>query len=283
MDLKAVAISGLPTMPTTTRRRRQAFGLIAGTALAACLLSGCSTDIGTRIDRAYALARHPSPRKLDRIEALLGDSDRDVRTTALVIMESLDAKRAQKMAAVALRDPDGLVRAAAVTIVGREADPEQLPAMIALAGEDPVWQVRSRALEALARSDDPAARESFARALSDPVRHVRKTALRAGVEHPGLLPVDRLSELVVADLDWENRADAARALGVSNDPAAGAALDAAAADPNEFVRSVAFRERRKLPPEPPPAPPPATPLPGHQAAPAAAPTAAPKTPAVALH
>jgi len=172
-----------------------------------------------------------------------------------VIMESLDAERAKRMAAAALGDPDGLVRAAAVSIAGRSADPDTVKTLVSLAGDDPVWQVRSRALAALAGVDDPAVREPFARALGDSVRQVRQTALRAGVEHPDLLPVDRLSELVVSDLDWENRADAARALGVSNDSAARAALDAAVADPNEFVRSVASRERRKLPAEPPPEPP----------------------------
>jgi len=248
---------------------------------------GCAADVGDRIDRAYAMARHPSPRKLDRIEALLGDSDRDVRATALVIVDSLDAERAKRMAAAALHDPDGLVRAAAVTIAGRTDDPETVQQLTTIAADDPVWQVRSRALEALARSKDPAAREPFARALADSVRHVRKTALRAGVEHPGLLPVERLSELVVSDLDWENRVDAARALGVSNDPAARPALDAAVADPNEFVRAVAARERRSLPPEPPPVPAPA-PAPGGAKPPVAKPPPAkpPETPpaaAVAPH
>ena len=259
MDLKAVAFGGLPTKPTTTRRSRQPFGTIICVGLAACFLQGCTPDVGDRIARAHALARHPSPRKLDRIEALLGDRDRDLRATALVIMDSLDAERAKRMAAAALEDPDGLVRAAAVSIAGRSAEPNTVQILISLAGDDPVWQVRSRALQALAGFDDPAVREPFARALGDSVRQVRKTALRAGVEHPGLLPIDRLSEIVVSDLDWENRADAARALGVSNDPAARAALDAAVADPNEFVRAVASRERRKLPAEPPPEPPNAPP------------------------
>ena len=194
MDLKAVAFGGLPTTPTTPRRSRQPFGTIVRAGLAVCFLQACTADVGDRIAEAHALARHPSPRKLDRIEALLVDQDRDLRTTALVIMDSLNPERAKRMAVAALQDPDGLVRAAAVSIAGRSADPETVQILISLAADDPVWEVRSRALQALAGVDDPAVREPFARALADPVRHVRKTALRAGVAHPGLLPVDRLSD-----------------------------------------------------------------------------------------
>jgi HEAT repeat protein len=150
------------------------------------------------------------------------------------------------MAAGALGDPDGLVRAAAVTLCGDGADTETIQVITALAVSDPVWQVRTRALDAIAGSDDPAVREAFVHALSDSVRHVRRAALRAGIEHPGLLPIDRLTSLVISDSDWENRVEAVRALGASKDPTASAGLDAAVADPNEFVRATAARERREL-------------------------------------
>ena len=227
------------------------------------LLAGCNAGIDRRIERAYALARNPTEPNKNRIEQLAKDEDRDVRATALVVMGTIDAQRARRMALAAITDPDGFVRAAAVPLVsGPDAiDPETTILLTSRATEDPVWQVRARALEALASSDDPAVREAFIRALSDSVRQVRRTALRAGIGQPGLLPVDLLSALVVADPDWENRVEAAAALGASKDPAAFAGLDTALHDPNEFVRTAAARERRELsragvtPPPPPPEPP----------------------------
>jgi HEAT repeat protein len=219
---------------------------VAFVGLATALLAGCSMGVDARISRVYALARHPSEPNKSRIEASLLDEDRDVRATALVVMETIDRDRARRMAAGALKDPDGFVRAAAVTLRGDGADAETIRLLSALAVSDPVWQVRNRALVAIAGSDDPAVREAFVRALSDSVRHVRRAALLAGIEHPGLLPVDRLLELVVSDTDWENRVEAARALGASKEPAALAGLDAAVADSNEFVRATAARERRAL-------------------------------------
>ena len=221
-----------------------ALGGVAG--LAMVFLAGCKTGVDDRISRVYALGRHPGEPNKNRVEALLQDEDRDVRATALVVMETIDKDRARRMAAVALQDPDGMVRATAVTLCGEGADAATIRLLTALAVSDPVWQVRSRALEAIDWSDDPAVREAFALALSDSVRHVRRAAFRAGVAHPGLLPVERLSSLVVSDPDWENRVEAARALGSSKEPAAYAGLDAAVADPNEFVRATAAQERRTL-------------------------------------
>ena len=215
-------------------------------ALVVVLCAGCGSEIDHRISRAYALARNPTEPNKNRIELLAQDGDRDVRATALVVMGTIDKERARRMAGIAMTDRDGFVRAAAVPLYADGADSEAIRQISARVTEDPVWQVRARALEAIASSDDPAVREAFVRALSDSVRHVRRTALRAGVEHPGLLPVDLMGILVVSDPDWENRVEAASALGASKDPAAYAGLDAALKDPNEFVRTVAARERREL-------------------------------------
>jgi HEAT repeat protein len=214
--------------------------------LAIATLSGCTSGLDDRISRAYALARHPTEPNKDRIEALLKDEDRDVRATALVAMGSIDAARAKRLAIEALSDPDGMVRAVAVSFCSDGADPETIGIITARATDDPVWQVRTRAVEAIASSQDPGVSEVFVRALSDSVRHVRRAALRAGIEHPGILPVDLLNTLVVSDPDWENRVEAAMALGTSKDPAAYAGLDAALADPNEFVRTTAAGELREL-------------------------------------
>jgi len=249
MVLKAVFFDGSPKIPTSARTRRGRAGASVVGIVAFTLLGGCARDPDDRIAQAYALARHPSERNVARIESLLRDPDRDVRATSLVVMETLDHERAKRMAATAVQDPDGLVRIAAITTLTQGADPATLSGLVPLAAQDPAWQVRTRVLDALAGSDDPQVRDVFARALSDSVRHVRRAALRAGVEHPGLLPLDRVAELLASDPDWENRVEAARALGASKDPSAAAALDAGAADPNEFVRAAAVRERRGIPAE----------------------------------
>ena len=221
-------------------------GWIPGVWIGIVLLVGCQAGVDERIGRVYSLARNPSEPNKNRIEALLNDEDRDVRATALVVMGGIDKGRAKRMAAAALEDPDGLVRAAAVGLCAERADAETIRLLSVRATDDPVWQVRTRALESIAQTDDPAVREAFLRALSDSVRHVRRAALKAGIDHPGLLPVDLLSNLVVSDADWENRVEAAIALGASKEPAAYAGLDAAVADSNEFVRTTAARERRQL-------------------------------------
>lgn len=246
MVLKAVAFSGSPTRRKFARTPRRSLKPTLAAMLAMVVLAGCKAGIDDRISRAYALGRHPTEPNKNRLEALLRDDDRDVRATAIVVMETIDPERAQRMAASALDDPDGLVRAAAVALSGHGADALTLKQLAARAGDDPAWQVRTRALEAIAGSDDPAVREAFARALVDSVRQVRWAALSAGVDHPGLLPAERLADLVVSDPDWENRVEAARALGALKDPAAYPGLDAAVGDPNEFVRATAARERRNL-------------------------------------
>ena len=218
--------------------------VVALSGLAMSAFAGCGSRIDDRISRVYALGRRPSEANKDRIEALVRDQDRDVRATAIVVMQEIDPERAKRMASIALQDTDGLVRASAVSLCVIDAD--TLPSLTELAVSDPVWQVRTRALDAIAPSGDPALQDTFTRALSDSVRHVRRSALRAAAEHPGLIPAERLSDVVVSDPDWENRVEAAGALGASKDPAAYVGLDAALADPNEFVRAAAARQRRTL-------------------------------------
>lgn len=250
MALKPVVSGGSPTTRKSQRSGYRRVLPVAVLAVAIGVLAGCAPGDDERIHDAYVLARHPTPRNIARIEGLLADKDRDVRSTALVVMDGIDKERAKRMAENALNDPDGFVRAAAVGIVAKDAGPDSIPRFTALAASDPVWQVRTRALDALSKMDDPSLPEVFEKALSDSVRHVRRRALAAGIERPGLLTVARLTDVVASDPDWENRVDAARALGATNDPAAAAGLAAALADPNEFVRAAASRARRGLPAEP---------------------------------
>ena len=246
MALKAVAFGGSPMTPKSPRTLTRGYGSLVAAALSVLLLAGCKSGVDDRIRRAHDLGRRPTPANQARIEAMLKDGDRDVRATALIVMEGVDRDRAKRMAATALEDPDGQVRAAAVPLLGDGAGDDTIRRLAALAVSDPTWQVRVRALPAIAQSDDPAVYEAYALALADGAWRVRQAALTSGLLRPGLLPTDRVVDLVSSDPVWENRVEAARALGASQDRGAYAGLDAALSDPNEFVRATASTERRAL-------------------------------------
>lgn len=265
MTLKVVPNGGSPTF----RKLAKAILLI----LLAALAGGCGRNVDARIRALYNEQRHIDDRAKSRIEAALLDPDRDVRATALVVMRGIDAERAAKMADRALDDNDALVRGAAVRVLGDRIDtanPDSglVQRLASQAAGDPAWQVRAAALDALAAVDDPVAVLAFARALDDPVRHVRRAALEVAARRQGLGQVDRIGRLASADPDWENRVVAAEALGNISEAQAYEGLDAARHDPNEFVRAAAARSLREIEragvarpaPEPPP-PAPAAPKP----------------------
>ena len=224
---------------------------------------GCRDDATTRVAELRALARDPTPARVQQIADAIGDPDRDVRATSLVVMSEVEPDRAHAMALRALDDADGVVRAAAVRAVAPRLDPDLVDRIATLGPEDSVWQVRSAALEALAASDGEKVRAAFERGIQDPVGHVRAAALAVAAARPGLLPTPLVAGVLAQDDDWENRVAAARILGASQDPEAYAALDAAAVDPHEFVRAAATRERQALVRggTPRPTPPPASPAP----------------------
>jgi hypothetical protein len=276
--LEVVPSGGSPTL------RKLAKAILP--ALVVALAGGCGHDVDARIRSLYKEQRRVDDRSKARIEAALGDPDRDVRATALVVMRGIDAERAAKMADRALDDTDALVRGAAVSILGdridaANPDPRLVKRLASQAAGDPAWQVRASALDALAAVDDPAAVEAFSHALDDSVRHVRRVALEVAARRQGLGQVDRIGRLASADPDWENRVVAAEALGSVTESQAYEGLDAARHDPNEFVRAAAARSLREIEragvvrpaPEPPP-PAPGAPK-AHPAAPAAVPSVSP--------
>jgi HEAT repeat protein len=255
--VKVVPIRGKRKLPTGVK------GSVRGALVTACILAlaGCDGGPESRIRRAYELGRNPTEPNKNRLVALAGDSDRDVRANALVVLETIDSARAAALGRKALGDPDGVVRAAAIKVIAADAaaDPELMRTLVGVATDDPSWLVRRRALAAVAAIDDPAVGEALSAALFDSIRYVRRTALEVGLTRPGFLPFDRIADLVSSDPDWENRVLAARALALSADPGAFAPLEAAAKDPNEFVRVAATRGRKALResgivPPPPPAP-----------------------------
>jgi HEAT repeat protein len=244
--LELVSSGGPPTRRKGVRSSPHGVFRIVTVALAVAAIAGCARGSENRIRRLYALGRHPSASNRDRIAAFLEDPDRDVRASALVVLESVDAPRAVELARRALDDPDGLVRAAAVRVVGARPDPTLAGKLSALVVDDPVWQVRARAIEALAPADDPAVRDAYARAIGDSVKHVRRAALRGLAGHPGLVPAAALIEAAEGDSDWGNRVAALDALGESASPDAWDAVDKSAQDPNEFVRAAAAGASRAL-------------------------------------
>lgn len=222
---------------------------------------GCGSGTEGRIRRLYDLGRKPTEPNKARIERMVQDPDGDVRGTALVVLDSIDHARAARLVDTALGDPEGLVRAAAAKIAAADlaSRPELVARLAGLAANDSDWQVRRQALAGLSTSQDPAAVAVFGPALSDSVHWVRRTALEAGEAREGLLPLDKVAELAGKDPDWENRVAAATVLGAQADGSGYATLDAAASDPNEFVRAAAVAARRDLqkrgievPPPPPP-------------------------------
>ena len=246
--MKAVPIDGQPTAPTAARSPYLA-GLAAALAVAITIASSaCGSGTEGRVRRLYDLGRRPTEPNKAKIEGMAQDPEADVRGTALVVLDSVDHARAAHLVDRALGDPEGSVRAAAAKIAGADvaSRPELVGRLAGLAGDDPDWQVRRQALAGLAKSEDPAAMAAFGRALSDSVHLVRRTALEAGAARQGLLPLDKVAELVAKDPDWENRVAAAAVLGAQADGDGYAALDVAATDPNEFVRAAAVAARRDM-------------------------------------
>jgi len=207
------------------------------------------------------MARHPGPAQLRSIEGAFSDADRDVRATALTLVAGIDAERGRGMALKALDDSDGVVRAAAIRVLGPPQDQGLLARVTSLASLDPVWQVRRAALEAIAGADVETVRAAYEQGIVDANREVRHASLAGGASHPGLLSTGALARVLKEDADWENRVLAAEILGASSDPEAYAFLDEAVLDPHEFVRAEATRARQALlrsgvpRPTPPPAPP----------------------------
>lgn len=228
---------------------------------------GCRQDVPARVRHLYSLGREGTPAAKEKIRGALGDSDRDVRATALAVMADVDSAAAQTMAVESLGDADGVVRAAAVRALGPQLEAPLAERLAVMGLSDPVWQVRCEVLKAVATFPGESVQKAIVGGLSDQAPLVRRAALTAGLARPGLLPIETLAEILAEDGDWENRVAAAEALGISKDPAAYAPLEAASSDGHEFVRAAAIRGRETLersgtpapPPPPEPGAPPASP------------------------
>jgi len=180
------------------------------------------------------------------IRALLEDQNRDVRATALNALVGLAVPDRTDLVLGALQDPDGFVRATAAKLLGDLGDGAHVGALADVLLEDPDPVTRQRAAESLVRLKGDRAVEALARALHDPMERVRMAAVDGLSKLDPAYAREDLRRLLREDAIWQIRAEAAHALGLSGDPEVAADLQAALADPNEFVRSAVSNALRIL-------------------------------------
>jgi HEAT repeat protein len=224
----------LSRAPRGARRRGFPVFLLLG-----ALAIRCGPTSDERRVTIYELRSEPHERNVARIRELLGDSQRDVRATALDALVGLEVPDAEGLAREALRDEDSFVRVTAVRLLGDLGDPESAHALAERLIHDGDPVVRQRAAEALGVLGGEVSFEGLAAGLADPAERVRVACIESlAGQDPGRA-AQTLSRLVVEDASWQVRAQAARALGLSGDPAVVPALEAALGDPNEYVRAAA--------------------------------------------
>lgn len=220
------------------RRRYPAFMIGCG------LIVACAQSAEQRRSRVHELQANPSEDNLQKIRTMLDDPDRDVRAAALNALAQQGVRDALAIVSGRLADPEAIVRATAVMLLGELGNEQHESVVGRLLAEDPDPLVRQRAAEALVVLGGENALEGLMRGLEDPTERVRLASVE-GVRKLGPAPAKAvLTRLLLEDSEWEIRAGAAQALGESGDADVPAALEAALADENEYVRAAAARALR---------------------------------------
>jgi HEAT repeat protein len=214
--------------------------------LALALAAACAESKDSRIAAIHEWASSGSSRAPGGVTAYLDDADRDVRIAALQALARVADPAAEQALVGALRDPDPSVRAAAVGGLATLGSTAHLAEIADLGLADADAAVRRRSARALAALGGEDAVAALMTALRDADAQVRLEAVRAVARLDPPAAVDPLAGMVLGDGDWEVRAEAAHVLGASGSSVALAALDAAAADPNEFVRAAASAAARQI-------------------------------------
>jgi len=233
----------LDVRPRRKRGRRVFPILVAAIALFSL---ACIKTAGERRSSIYDLRDDPTEQHVQAIRDYLTDPDRNVRATALNVLVGLEVSDAVELSQNALADTDGFVRATAAKLLGDTKDPLHVDLLAERLGEDSDPIVRQRAAEALAEVGGSEAAAALTRGVEDPVDRVRLAAVEGLTDLGPAVAIAGLIRLLREDTVWEVRAQAARALGGTDSPEAAAALEAALADPNEFVRSAAENGLRLL-------------------------------------
>jgi HEAT repeat protein len=209
-------------------------------------LAACTPEASERRVEIYELRENPTPENVARIRDRLRDVDRDVRATALHALVAMSVDDARELALSAVRDADGFVRATAAKLLGDLRAVEATPVLARLLIEDPDPIVRQRCAESLRALGGEQAERSLFEALEDPTKQVRLAALEGAIALNPAGGFDRLALLVLQDPEWEVRARAASALGLTGRSEAKPLLGQALEDPNEFVRAAAARALEQL-------------------------------------
>jgi tetratricopeptide (TPR) repeat protein/HEAT repeat protein len=133
--------------------------------------------------------------------ALVGHPSAEVRAQAIALLARRAEPEAQEAVVAALDDPDEAVRRAALSAVGTVAAPATVRAIARVSRDAPSWSSRVRAVEALGRLGRRGASPLIVEALAasarrDPYALVREAAMRA------LAPLDAsASRAVFAELE----------------------------------------------------------------------------------
>ncbi|MEU8871626.1 fumarate reductase/succinate dehydrogenase flavoprotein subunit [Streptomyces javensis] len=190
------------------------------------LFAGALTDdaaVGVRIQAVRGLV---SVDALTALEPGAVDASREVRVATAGALGTLAAggraadaagrraADARRLLAPLLRDPDVLVRAAALEALASAGCPAPLDAEAVAALDDAAWQVRKGAATALAAAAPGLGVPALGRALADPHADVRKAAVLALLPLADREPAAREAlSSVRADPDADVRAYAAKATG----------------------------------------------------------------------
>jgi HEAT repeat protein len=153
---------------------------------------------------------------------------------------------AKERARAALGDPDGGVRATAVTCLLDLRDAEAVPLLVRVALEDADWRARRGAVEAVGTLAAKGSAGEIAGALDDVSSQVRLAAIGAVMRLGPASAVEMLARFSARESSWEVRAAATEALGRTSSSDAYAPGKAALSDANEFVRAAAAAALREL-------------------------------------
>jgi len=219
---------------------------IAMVVCLAALALGCGDDPRERVSNIYELKMDPTPANVEAIRGYLDDEDLQVRVTAMYQLVELGVPDAQRLALESLDDPEGFVRMMAAQQLRSFSDPEVARRLAERVIEDEDSRVRRVAAESVAEVGGDVAIEVLGRCLTDPIAEVRKMCVEGLARLDPAVGVETLVRLLSEDPEWEVRVQAARALGLSGDRSAMAALEAATEDVHEYVRGAAAHALDRL-------------------------------------
>jgi HEAT repeat protein len=214
--------------------------------LAVLTVASCRDRVEGRVSRILEWEREPRSRNVERIRDCLADESAEVRAGALAALVRLRVVDAKERSRAALKDPDGVVRSAAIEGLLELQDTEAVPDLLRIAAGDPDWRARRGAVESVGSLGAAADATAILPSLGDTSSQVRYAAVGAVARLGPAVALDPLAKLAEGDASWEVRAAAVEALGRLSASEAYAPLAAAGRDSNEFVRAAAAAALREM-------------------------------------